>query len=49
MAVGETNYRNKGDNIAEIGIKICNFEYLEKGFGTHFVKMLIDNLFNKMG
>ena len=22
--IGEANYRNKGDNTAEIGIKICN-------------------------
>jgi RimJ/RimL family protein N-acetyltransferase len=39
------NYRNKGSNIAEIGIKICDFDMQNKGYGTLFLKMLITSLF----
>jgi RimJ/RimL family protein N-acetyltransferase len=49
LPVGEMNYRNKGNNVAEIGIKICDTEKQEKGFGSRFLKMLIESLFNEMG
>ena len=49
VPVGEINYRNKGNKIAEIGIKICSFEKQEKGFGKRFLKMLISCLFDEMG
>lgn len=49
VPVGEMNYRNKGDRTAEIGIKICNFEKQEKGFGTRFLKMLIGYLLYDKG
>jgi len=49
VPVGEMNYRNKGNKTAEIGIKICNFEKQEKGFGTRFLRMLIGNLFDEHG
>jgi RimJ/RimL family protein N-acetyltransferase len=42
------NYRNKDKNIAEIGIKICNFNNQEKGYGTDILKMFIEYLFNKL-
>lgn len=42
--VGEMSYRIN-NNIAEIGIKICDFTYQEKGFGTKAIKMLIKYLF----
>jgi Acetyltransferases, including N-acetylases of ribosomal proteins len=45
IPVGEMSYRNKGNNIAEIGIKICDFSKQEKGHGTLFLKMLISGLF----
>lgn len=45
--VGEMSYRTK-DNISEIGIKICDFFYQEKGYGTKALKMLIEYLFNEM-
>jgi len=48
VPAGEMNYRNKGNNIAEIGIKICNFEKQEKGYGTKLLKMLIGFLLNEM-
>lgn len=44
--VGEMNYRNKGNHIAEIGIKICAFDRQEKGHGTLFLRMLISGLFS---
>ena len=47
--VGEMNYRDKGNNIAEMGIKICDFNMQEKGFGTKLIKMLINYLFNSIG
>jgi RimJ/RimL family protein N-acetyltransferase len=45
---GEMNYRNKGNNIAEIGIKICDFSKQEKGYGTKLLKMFINYLFEKL-
>ena len=45
IPVGEMSYRNKGNGIAEIGIKICEFDKQEKGYGTIFLKMLIAELF----
>ena len=47
--VGEMYYRNKGNNIAEIGIKICDFTEQEKGYGTKILKMFIGYLFNNLG
>ena len=47
IAIGEMNYRRKGDNIAEIGIKICDFSMQNKGLGTRFLRMLIEALFSR--
>lgn len=47
--VGEMNYRTAGEGTAEIGIKICEFDYQEKGFGTRFLIMLIGYLFDELG
>lgn len=49
IPVGEMNYKTVEENIAQIGIKICNFNQQDKGFGTQFLKMLIDFLFNQIG
>ena len=49
VPIGEMNYRNKCNGIAEIGIKICDFEKQEKGYGTQLLKMLICALFDKFG
>ena len=49
ISVGEMNYKTVAENIAQIGIKICNFNQQDKGFGTQFLKMLIGFLFNQMG
>ena len=47
--IGEMNYRNKGNNIAEIGIKICDFSKQEKGHGKKLLTMLINALFRDLG
>ena len=45
---GEMNYRNKGENVVEIGIKICNFNNQEKGYGTKLIKMFMEYLFGEL-
>lgn len=44
--IGEMNYRRLGENVAEIGIKICDFDYQEKGLGPIALSMLIKELFS---
>ena len=48
-AVGEMSFRDKGDKVASIGIKICNKDMQGKGYGTKFLKMLIKYLFEHKG
>jgi RimJ/RimL family protein N-acetyltransferase len=48
VSVGEMNYRNKGDQTAEIGIKICDFSQRNKGNGRKFLSMLIQSLFEDL-
>jgi len=45
--IGEMSYRIE-NSIAEIGIKICDFTYQEKGNGTKALKILIRYLFDVM-
>jgi RimJ/RimL family protein N-acetyltransferase len=47
--IGEMNYRTLGEKTAEIGIKICVFDQQNKGYGTVFLKMLMEHLFVKLG
>jgi len=49
IPIGEMNYRNKGDGVAEIGIKICDTAHQEKGLGTRLLAMFIDELFTHHG
>jgi RimJ/RimL family protein N-acetyltransferase len=49
LPVGEMNYRNRGNKVVEIGIKICDTAKQDKGFGRRFLRMLIEGLFNEMG
>jgi RimJ/RimL family protein N-acetyltransferase len=44
-SIGEMSYYNMGENIAEIGIKICDSLYQEKGLGKKILSMLIGELF----
>ncbi|ONI44611.1 GNAT family N-acetyltransferase [Candidatus Epulonipiscioides gigas] len=48
VAVGEMNYRNKSNGVAEIGIKICDFSKQNKGNGKIILSMLIYSLFNDL-
>lgn len=45
--IGEMSYRIS-NNIADIGIKICDTKYQDKGFGTKVLMMLIYYLFNML-
>ena len=45
-AIGETNYYNLGNRVAEIGIKICDETCQEKGLGKKILSMLIGELFS---
>ena len=48
VPIGEMSYRDKGDRIAEIGIKICDATQQEKGYGTRLYKMLMNALFTDL-
>lgn len=43
--IGEMCYRNEGNEVADIGIKICEPEYREQGLGRKLLSMLIGELF----
>ena len=43
--IGECNYRDIGDSIAEIGIKICETDCQNRGVGRKVMSMLIGWLF----
>ena len=43
--IGEMSYSNKGNRVAEIGIKICDSTMQGRGYGTRLLCMLIDVLF----
>ena len=49
VPIGETNYHNISDGIAEIGIKICDFSKHDKGYGKIILSMLISYLFDELG
>lgn len=45
VPIGEMNYRSMGTRTAEIGIKICDPAYQEKGLGRMILSLLIKRLF----
>lgn len=47
--IGEMSYRNQGDKVAEIGIKICDKSHQGKGLGPVFLSLLIAALFTDLG
>lgn len=47
IPVGEMSY-HIDNKVAEIGIKICNLKYQEKGYGTRALRMLISYLFHEL-
>lgn len=48
VPIGEMDYHKVGEDVAEIGIKICDFSLHDKGLGKLFLSMLIDFLFTKL-
>jgi RimJ/RimL family protein N-acetyltransferase len=46
--IGEVNYRKVEDDCVEIGIKICDFAYQNKGYGKLILSMIIEILFNDL-
>ena len=46
LSIGETSYRVKDEKTVEIGIKICDPDYQEKGLGRVLLSMLIRRLFD---
>ena len=43
--IGEMNFRDVGENTAEIGIKICESVFQEQGLGRIYLSLLIKELF----
>ena len=48
MAVGEMSYRIINKNQAEIGIKLCNPSFQNRGYGPILLSMLITTLFENL-
>lgn len=46
VSIGEMSYYNQGDGIVEIGIKICNSDYQEKGWGSIILSVFVRELFS---
>lgn len=49
VPIGEMNYRNMGEEVAEIGIKICDGSMQNHGLGKMLLSMLITALFEEKG
>lgn len=49
IPAGEMSYSAVADAVAEIGIKICDFNQQNRGTGTQFLVMLINYLFEELG
>lgn len=47
--IGEMNYRNMGEGVAEIGIKICESSMQNRGLGKIILTMFIEGLFDILG
>lgn len=47
VSIGEMSYYNLENGIVEIGIKICNPDYQEKGLGRIILSIFIGELFNR--
>ncbi len=46
IPIGEMNYSDLGNNVCEIGIKICEIDLQNKGYGKKFSSLLIERLFS---
>lgn len=47
QSIGEMSYYNLGNQVAEIGIKICEVSFQERGLGRIVLSLLIGELFSK--
>ena len=47
--IGEMSYCNLENQVAEIGIKICDNSKQERGYGRILLSLLIDSLFHEYG
>lgn len=45
--IGECNFRDKGEGVAEIGIKICETDCQNRGVGRIVLSLLIRHLFDE--
>lgn len=45
VPIGEMNYIELKDNVCDIGIKICEFNYQNKGLGKKILSLFIKELF----
>ena len=45
--IGEMSFRNQGNGIVEIGVKICVFSHQERGIGRKALSLLIRTLFDR--
>jgi RimJ/RimL family protein N-acetyltransferase len=48
IPIGEMSYREISNGVVEIGIKICDFSKQNQGFGTRYLYMLLNYLFNNL-
>ncbi len=46
IPIGEINYQAIDENTVEIGIKIYDFSYQNKGYGKIILSLFIDTIFN---
>lgn len=46
ITIGVINYRKIDEDTVEIGIKICDYSYRNKGYGTIILSLFIDTIFN---
>lgn len=49
LSIGEMSYYNLGNHIAEIGIKICNTDYQEKGIGREVLNTRAQHVYELLG
>ncbi len=47
--IGEMNYRNQGNGVCEMGIKICRADQQNKGLGKRILSLFIQGLFREQG
>lgn len=46
--IGEMNYIDLGKDVCDIGIKICDFSFQNKGYGKKILSLFISTLFKEL-